>query len=192
DGIRDFHVTGVQTCALPILPGLNLKLMYNRYDRHQFIKQFNRPYPLYVFRTAGTNNHIQTNELIGSKIRDDGDFLYENYDRSENYQLNAIATYSNTFGKHTLDALFVYEQAEGTTDWFDGRRNYFISSAIDQLFAGSADPKNSVVNGSGSEFGRISYVGRLGYTYANKYILETSFRYDGSVNFAPDRRWGFF
>src|SRR5690606_40059987 len=28
DGIRDFHVTGVQTCALPILPqGLNLELL---------------------------------------------------------------------------------------------------------------------------------------------------------------------
>src|SRR5690606_40856063 len=27
DGIRDFHVTGVQTCALPILPDLFLKLV---------------------------------------------------------------------------------------------------------------------------------------------------------------------
>src|SRR5690606_39503857 len=25
DGIRDFHVTGVQTCALPILVGLEIK-----------------------------------------------------------------------------------------------------------------------------------------------------------------------
>lgn len=177
---------------VPFVPGLNLKLMYNKYDRHELIKQFNRPYPLYVFGTTGTNNHIPTAELVERKVRDDGDFLFERYDRSENYQLNAMATYQNTFGKHDVNALFVYEQAEGTTDWFDGQRNYFISSAIDQLFAGSADPKNSTVNGSGSEFGRISYVGRLGYTYDNKYILEGSFRYDGSVNFSPGHRWGFF
>lgn len=180
------------TYKVPFVPGLNLKVMYNKYDRHQFIKQFNRPYPLYVFKTTGSNNHIPTTELESMKIRDDGDFLYENYTRNENYQLNAMATYQKEFGLHDINALLVYEQAEGTSDWFEGQRNYFISSAIDQLFAGSSDPKNSTVNGSGSEFGRLSYVGRLSYNYAQKYIFESSFRYDGSVNFAPGHRWGFF
>src|SRR5690606_40873608 len=27
DGIRDFHVTGVQTCALPILRGFDVKML---------------------------------------------------------------------------------------------------------------------------------------------------------------------
>ena len=64
-----------------------------------------------------------------------------------------MVTYNNTFGKHDINALFVYEQYEGTTDWMDGQRNYFISSAVDQLFAGSSDPKNSTLNGKGSESG---------------------------------------
>ena len=88
--------------------------------------------------------------------------------------------------------MFVYEQSEGTTDWFDAQRNIFISSVIDQMFAGSSDSKESTVGGSGSETGRISYVGRLNYAYDQKYLLEASFRYDGSVNFAPKNRWGFF
>src|SRR5690606_39285907 len=29
DGIRDFHVTGVQTCALPIFPSLNHTVVLN-------------------------------------------------------------------------------------------------------------------------------------------------------------------
>src|SRR5690606_39871798 len=33
DGIRDFHVTGVQTCALPISLGTSLLMVYN--DRSQ-------------------------------------------------------------------------------------------------------------------------------------------------------------
>lgn len=74
----------------------------------------------------------------------------------------------------------------------DGQRNYFISSAVDQIFAGSSDPKNSTLNGTGSEGGRLSYVGRQGYTYDSKYLLEASFRYDGSINFDPKHRWGFF
>lgn len=177
---------------VPFVKGLSLKLTYNKYERHTFIKQFSRPYDLYVFKTTGSHNHIQTNELDYITTRDDGDFLYESYTNNNSYQLNAMATYNRTFGKHDINALFVYEQYEGNTDWISGQRNYFISSAVDQLFAGSSDPKDSTVDGSGSESGRLSYVGRLGYTYDNKYLVEASFRYDGSVNFAPKHRWGFF
>lgn len=177
---------------VPFIKGLNLKVQYNRYNRHTFIKQFNRPYTMYQFRTKGEHNHILTNEVIGTKVRDDGDFLFEKYNYDDNYQFNFFVNYANTFGKHDIGALFVYEQSEGTVDWFNGQRNYFISSLVDQLFAGSSDSKHSTVNGSGSETGRISYVGRLNYAYAEKYLFEASFRYDGSVNFAPENRWGFF
>ena len=134
---------------VPFIKGLSLKLTYNKYERHTFIKQFSRPYDLYVFKTTGSHNHIQTNELDYVKTRDDGDFLYEKYNNDNSYQLNAMVTYNNTFGKHDINALFVYEQYEGTTDWMDGQRNYFISSAVDQLFAGCSEPKNSTLNGKG-------------------------------------------
>lgn len=188
----NYEINAALQYNVPFIKGLSLKLTYNKYERHTFIKQFNRPYDLYVFKTTGSNNHIQTNELDYIKTRNDGDALYEKYSSDNNYQLNAMVTYNNTFGKHDINALFVYEQAEGTNDWLDGQRNYFISSAVDQLFAGNSDPKNSTLNGSGSENGRLSYVGRLGYSYDSKYLLEASFRYDGSVNFDPKHRWGFF
>jgi TonB-linked SusC/RagA family outer membrane protein len=38
----------------------------------------------------------------------------------------------------------------------------------------------------------MSYIGQFNYTYANKYMLNFSFREDGSMNFAPSQRWGFF
>lgn len=147
---------------------------------------------MYVFKMTGGHNHIITDEVDYVKTRSDGDFLYEKYNNDDSYQFNAMVNYQQTFGKHDVGALFVYEQSEGTTDWFDARKNIFISSIIDQMFAGSSDSKESTVGGSGSETGRISYVGRLNYAYDQKYLLEASFRYDGSVNFAPKNRWGFF
>ena len=114
---------------IPFIKGLSLKLSYNRYERHTFIKRFSRPYDLYVFKTTGAHNHIPTNEIDYVKTRDDGDFLYEKYNNDNSYQLNAMVTYNKTFGKHDINALFVYEQYEGTNDWLDGQRNYFISSA---------------------------------------------------------------
>jgi TonB-linked SusC/RagA family outer membrane protein len=32
----------------------------------------------------------------------------------------------------------------------------------------------------------------VNYVYDSKYLFEANFRYDGSVRFAPSRRWGFF
>ena len=176
----------------PFLEGLSFKLLFNKYNRHTFIKQFCRPYDMYVFKMTGGHNHIITDEVDYVKTRSDGDFLYEKYNNDDSYQFNAMVNYQQTFGKHDVGALFVYEQSEGTTDWFDAQKNIFISSIIDQMFAGSSDSKESTVGGSGSETGRISYVGRLNYAYDQKYLLEASFRYDGSVNFAPKNRWGFF
>ena len=37
-----------------------------------------------------------------------------------------------------------------------------------------------------------SYFGRLNYDYNGKYLLEATFRYDGSSRFALGNRWGFF
>lgn len=69
------------------------------------------------------------------------------------------------------------------------RRNY-ISGQIDQLFAGPEKGKDN--SGNASEGASMGYVGRVKYDYAAKYIVEGNFRYDGSDNFAPDNRWGFF
>lgn len=187
-----YDVTMSLQYNVPFVKGLSLKLMYNKYDRHTFYKQFNRPYDLYVFKTTGSHNHLCTNEVESVITRNDGDFLYEKYNKDGNYQLNGIITYNRKFGKHDIDALFTYEQAEGSIDWFDGKRNYFISSAVDQLFAGSSDPKNSTVDGKAEETGRISYVGRIHYGYDDKYLFEAAIRHDGSYRFAPNKRWGTF
>lgn len=37
-----------------------------------------------------------------------------------------------------------------------------------------------------------SYFGRLQYNYKEKYLLNLTFRADGSSRFAPDNRWGYF
>lgn len=51
---------------------------------------------------------------------------------------------------------------------------------------------NFLVNGSNDEHYIASYISQLNYSYANKYFLTGSYRYDGSSNFAPAKRWGSF
>ncbi|MCU0323545.1 MAG: SusC/RagA family TonB-linked outer membrane protein, partial [Chitinophagaceae bacterium] len=38
----------------------------------------------------------------------------------------------------------------------------------------------------------LSYLGRINYNYANKYLLSLSLRYDGSSKFALGKKWGSF
>jgi TonB-linked SusC/RagA family outer membrane protein len=177
---------------LPFIKGLSVKATYNKFTKNQFQKQFSLPYTLYNFNTLGRHGHIVGDQVVSTKIRNDGEFLRNRYYNDESYQLNGYLTYNKDFGLHSVGALFVYEQSESTNVNFQGRRNYFISPQIDQMFGGSADVKDSSVDGGAGESGRISYVGRISYNYDQKYLLEASFRYDGSQRFALDKRWGFF
>jgi TonB-linked SusC/RagA family outer membrane protein len=179
---------------VPWVEGLSLKALYSMYSRQQFTKKFNIPQTLYLFKTTGEHGHIVTDEPTGETWTrgGDGNILDERYDDNNNYQFNAFVNYDRTFGDHNLSAVFIYEQSEGTGDWFKASTKNFINSAIDQFPAGSKNTADFGVDGNGSEEGRQSYAGRIHYGYANKYLVELSARYDGSVRFAPKHRWGFF
>jgi TonB-linked SusC/RagA family outer membrane protein len=179
---------------IPFVEGLSVKLLYNKYDSYYFKKLQRLPYKKYQFRMTGGHNHIvdlENPEVVLIQTRNDGNLLQEREQMDFNYQLNGFITYNRLFGKHDVGALFVYEQAEGTTDWFQAERQNYVTGIIDQLDAGGSTPA-VIPTGNGSETGRISYIGRLNYGFDNKYLLEASFRYDGSVRFAPDKRWGLF
>ena len=51
---------------------------------------------------------------------------------------------------------------------------------------------NILVNGYNTEHYIASYISQLNYSYDNKYFLTASYRYDGSSNFPPAKRWGSF
>lgn len=47
-------------------------------------------------------------------------------------------------------------------------------------------------NGSKYYDKRMSYFGRLNYSFKDTYLLNATFRADGSSNFHPDNQWGYF
>lgn len=107
------------------------------------------------------------------------------------YNFELSAAYVHTFAeKHTIDAKAVFTAAENEGFNFEAYRKDYLSATVDQLFAGSSIGMTNT--GNAEEGGRLGFVGRLKYDYANRYYLEGSFRYDGSDNFAPGHRWGFF
>lgn len=175
---------------VPFIKGLSLRGAYNQSRRSSDGKSYRLPYELYSFVMTGGNNHIFTDEVAGSTTVKNDNRISFDHASSKSYQLNANIAYSRTFGLHDISALLVYEQAEYESSNFDALREDIVVEDFEQFGGFSAD-KDDVRSGAAAN-GRLSYVGRLNYRYAEKYLLEASFRYEGSTKFPPETRWGLF
>lgn len=109
-----------------------------------------------------------------------------------NSLLSGILSYDHTFGgSHAITLLAGITKEQSNSNGFSGFRQYFNSTAIDQLFAGSQTQQ--VANTTAAwERARMSYFGRAAYNYKEKYLAEFLWRYDGSYMFPAASRWGFF
>lgn len=56
----------------------------------------------------------------------------------------------------------------------------------------SAEAKTKEAVFTRAESGSLSYIGRVNYSYAGKYLAEFLVRSDASTKFAPENRWGTF
>ncbi|WP_109700754.1 SusC/RagA family TonB-linked outer membrane protein [Chitinophaga deserti] len=179
---------------IPAVEGLSLRGTFSKNFNNNFTKTFAKKQDLYNFKKTGPNSLIYTNEEIGMvKSGDPGtEYLGNFYTRNNSYQLNGQISYDRTFGKHTVGAVAVYEQFEQYDNGFNFTRNNFPLMAVDQFLYASSNNADWSTGGGESEAGRMSYIGRLNYDYDGKYIFSASVRRDGSTNFAPDRRWGWF
>jgi TonB-dependent starch-binding outer membrane protein SusC len=99
--------------------------------------------------------------------------------------------YRKTFGNHNINVLAGSEALSSTYYYLMGSRSTFFSSDVNYMYldAGEADKNNS---GNGNSSTKFSYFGRLNYDYLGKYLVEATFRRDGSSVFGANNRWGNF
>lgn len=117
--------------------------------------------------------------------------LRESMDQSLGLTFNARLNYDRTFdGKHNTKAFVAYEQYTYKYDYLSAYRQDYISTNIDQIFAG--DKTTAQNDGTASETARMNFFGRLDYDYLGKYLVQFNWRYDGSENFPRGNRFGFF
>lgn len=182
------------TYKVPFVDGLSLSGKLSPSYKGTNIKLYEIKTTLYNVVREGTNGKIYTDEIIGPMKSS-----YPNKERlvkqqriENNYQMNFSANYVKAIGKHNVDAIFVYEQSEGTFDDFYGVREGFPLIQRDQFWATGSARADSYVGGTEREYGRASYIGRVAYNYDEKYSINFTTRRDGSMLFAPDYRWGVF
>lgn len=97
-------------------------------------------------------------------------------------------SYNKTFNNHTIGVLAVYERQDFVNRNSGGVGNTELTNDI-QVLGGL---QNAVLRGGETERTLLSYLGRINYDYAGKYMLSASLRRDGSSNFGPANKWGYF
>ncbi len=98
-------------------------------------------------------------------------------------------TYNKQFGKHNVGAMVGHTMQESDYNFTDDIAKGYTSDKIPTLTGSTIREKQEVTK---SQWGKRSYLGRLNYGYADKYLLTATMRYDGSSRFAPDARYGWF
>jgi TonB-linked SusC/RagA family outer membrane protein len=181
---------------VPVITGLKARLNYNRNYENSFGKEFGTSYTLYNFNMLGTNKHIYGGGVKNSIKVSNGNYLFYTPLYSDSYTLNGGLNYDKSFGKHKISALALFEQNEFYQDGIRANFSGLMDGADDNIAFSIATSSVPATYGQTveveAESGRLGYIGRINYVYADKYLLELSVRRDASTNFVGANKWGTF
>lgn len=134
-------------------------------------------------------------------------YTIPNYEHSEPNKVNGMsfstnnslqwnwtntASYNTTLADvHKLNIVVGTEAIENVYEYAGASRSQYFSEDPDymQLDAGEINKDNY---GNGSEWALFSIFGRVNYSLFDRYLLEATFRRDGSSRFGSENRYGNF
>lgn len=98
--------------------------------------------------------------------------------------------YNVTFGKHSISAVAVLETQQFTDRNFNANAQglRFPQLGYDNIGANSA----AAVASGFQKWTLLSLLGRINYSYQDKYLVSAAMRRDGSSKFSPDNRYSLF
>ncbi len=166
------NFSGIGAATYTIIPSLSIKglLAYKLYmeDDDKFTKriQYNPTY------AQGT-----TSKEVNNK-------------RWDRISLDILPQFNKSFGEHNLQILAGFHSELYTYKETYAYRKDYPNTEVTDINAGAAS--SAKAEGYTRELAMISWLGRVNYDYAGRYLFEANIRHDGSSRFAKDNRWGTF
>lgn len=116
--------------------------------------------------------------------------LTENFSENIRLSLENQITFSNQFQEHNITATAVHHVRKHEGNSINATALGFPYEQLNVISQSFEEGRK--VGGFYNPFTSESYLGRIIYDYANKYLLTASLRYDGNSRFGPENRWGSF
>lgn len=166
-----YNVIGSVYAEATILPGLTFKttpgLTATFYDT----------------RTWAPQNNLQPSPQTQS-------YLAESYNKSITYNWDNYLTYDKRFGQdHHLTVLAGTSAEANSFNYMNGNISGFASDLTQQLNNGTVQPN---IGGDGSQWSLFSLMGRVNYSYKDRYLITGTVRRDGSSRFGENKKYGTF
>lgn len=171
----------------PWMEGLSLKFM-GAYDKFfQFNKSLIIPFKTMMAALPGTTTEDIT--YVPFENNSGNTSLTESAYNSTNVITQSSVTYDRQFGLHKINFLGLAETRNAFSNSL-GATGYGLDFlSLDELSmitntTGNGEEKIPSISGGSSQSRVIGFVGRINYDYDNRYLLEVSFRRDGSYLFS--------
>ena len=109
---------------------------------------------------------------------------------------NNVLSYDYSIGDHSFSALVGTEAYRNRGSWLNVTNGDLVISDLDHAYIDNTTNTDltrlSYGGAPNDESMLLSYFGRLSYNYKETYMLNATFRRDGSSRFDKDHRWGNF
>lgn len=176
---NEYRVQTSGDLTVTILPGLDFKGLVSAYINHTKALDFAK-------RNSNRDGDVNRGQYNNGTFID---LLSEN-----------TLNYVRNFGKHSLNVLagFTAQKTKNNTEQIVGLNypsdNIQTASTALQIEQPSIDANGNLQGTYSLKFqeGLLSTLGRVMYSYDNRYLFSASLRADGSSKFAPDHKWGYF
>lgn len=109
----------------------------------------------------------------------------------KNYMVENRLNYSHDFGKHHLDVMGAITYEKNNNEGVNAYKHTAVGN--DEAYRVlDAQTLGDRASGGRTQTSMMSYLGRVNYAYADRYLATVNFRADGSSRFAKKNRWGYF
>ena len=125
------------------------------------------------------------------KLKNDVNSVKLNQGHWLKWNWNATATYQFEIGKHRMDVLAGVELFKEQNTDFAAYREGFEVETPETMWPDLGTGK-SVSTGSSTGYALMSYFGKINYSFAERYLVSATVRYDGSSRFGKNNRFGTF
>lgn len=183
---------------------LNYRVIANGYAEVDFLSHFNFRVNVsadYGFNTGRSYDAVVSQynpeiaeedkaEIVGNRFT----AVTQMQDKHYKYQTDWLINYKNSFGLHNFTGTLgftTYMQGVETTNSkrTQGATSIPIPNDPDYWYVGIGDASRQEGDGTASEARTLSYLARVLYNYDGKYLVNASFRRDGSSAFAKNNPW---
>lgn len=159
----------------------NTKVDYEIIKKLVFSTRINLDY-------INADNKVYTNRYHGDGATTNG-YAERSFTQNYTWVLQNSLNYSFNVERHKFDLTGLYEYQKNQRDFLYG---YGENFPADDLFNVASTTANKDATSTFYDWKNVSFLGLLNYSFANKFIVDASFRREGSSRFAPGHRFGSF